>query len=424
MLLADRYVLGPQVTAGAMGAIHRAHTLDGRPVAAKRLLDERHAARFEIEGRLLQRLKHPRIVRVLDAVADDSGTYLIMEWIDGLDLAAVLARDGHPGVSCARVVDYALQACEALSYVHAQQTLHRDVKPQNLMLNPERGVVLVDFGIARPTIGTRAPTAGAGTPGFMAPEALVGAQLSPRSDVYGLGATVWALLTGSPPHLGRRERLPMADRAVQSTVLAALELDPQHRLPTADAFAAGLGGELPTGHGRDLGVSVADGEAQSQLLRAVVRATAGVFDAAASSLALLRSDGTLVYLAAWGAGADEIVGVELSAGQGIVGSVIAAQAGEVVQNCRSDPRFAMAVSKRTGYVPHTMIVVPLRQQETVIGALTILDRRDGEAYGVADLARAALFADLAVAALDANARALADLEATQVGSGVGRDGSL
>ena len=417
MRLADRYVLGPQVSAGAMGAIHRAQTLDGQPVAAKRLLDERNAARFEIEGRLLQRLSHPRIVRVLDAVVDETGSYLIMEWIEGVDLAAVLTRDGHPGLSCDRVVELALQTCEALSYVHAQQTLHRDIKPENIMLSPERGVVLVDFGIARPTAGTRAPTAGAGTPGFMAPEALVGAALSPRSDVFGLGATVWALLTGSAPRMGRRERLPVADGAVEATVLAALELDPQRRLPSAAAFAEGLGGQLATDDGRDLGLSLGDGGTQARLLQAVVRATAGVFEAAASSLALLRSDGVLVYHAAWGAGADEIVGVELPAGQGIAGAVVTSETGEVVADCRSDPRFAIAVSKQTGYVPHTMIIVPLKQHETVIGALTILDRRDGDAYSVADLARAALFADLAVAALDANPRAIADLEATEMGTG-------
>jgi hypothetical protein len=246
----------------------------------------------------------------------------------------------------------------------------------------------------------------------MAPEALAGTELSPRSDVYGLGATVWALLTGTAPRLGAREGLPGGGSALNRTVRAALEIDPERRLPSADAFAAGLGGELPVSQGRDLGVSLSDEGAPARLLEAVVRVTAGVFDAAATSLALLRWDGALLYRSAWGAGAEEIVGVELPSGQGIAGAVVASRQGEVVPDCRADPRFAGAVSRRTGYVPHTMIVVPLLRGDEVIGALSVLDRRDGERYGIADLARATLFADLAVAALDADPRALAELGAT------------
>ena len=90
-----------------MGSIYEATDPDGRRVAAKRLLDERHAARFEIEGRLLARLHHPRVVEVLGMVEDASGRYLMMEWVEGDDLAHVLRREGNPGLPEEKVIDRA-----------------------------------------------------------------------------------------------------------------------------------------------------------------------------------------------------------------------------------------------------------------------------------------------------------------------------
>ena len=92
-----------------MGSVYRATAPDGRPVAAKRLLDEKHAARFEIEGRLLARLDHPRVVKVLGTVFDPSGRYLMMEWVDGEDLAHVLRREGTPGLTEDQVIKHTLE---------------------------------------------------------------------------------------------------------------------------------------------------------------------------------------------------------------------------------------------------------------------------------------------------------------------------
>ena len=109
----------------------------------------------------------------------------------------------------------------------------------------------------------------------------------------------------------------------------------------------------------------------------MVKTAAGVFDAAATSIALRRSDGGLDYQAAWGAGADEVVGMRLRPGQGIAGRVLATGVGEVIQDCRNDPDFAAAVARGTGYVPYTMIVVPLVPDDVSVGVLTVLDKRDG-----------------------------------------------
>src|SRR5215207_4554774 len=125
-----------------MGAVYRARRVrDGELVAVEQPLEQRNALRFQIEARLLARLRHPRVVRVLDHVASEEfGGVLVMELVRGPTLASVLQRTGPLPV--ARAVEYTTQACEALAYIHAQQIVHRDVKPANLIL-AEDGVVLV-----------------------------------------------------------------------------------------------------------------------------------------------------------------------------------------------------------------------------------------------------------------------------------------
>jgi GAF domain-containing protein len=118
----------------------------------------------------------------------------------------------------------------------------------------------------------------------------------------------------------------------------------------------------------------------------------------------------LVYQAAWGAGAKEIVGVRLPAGVGIAGSVVAGGEGIAVPECRSDPRFAAQIAAGTGYVPNTMLVVPLKSTEGgVVGVLSVLDRRDGGAYDERDVMRAESFAELAVVALEVDPSAHGEL---------------
>jgi GAF domain-containing protein len=193
--------------------------------------------------------------------------------------------------------------------------------------------------------------------------------------------------------------LPDAAAHLATPLAGALALDPAARTPSASELAAALGDGTMERRGVSLAASVEDAPASRPLLEAIVRTAAGVFDAAASSIALTTDDGSTRYVAAWGAGADEIVGVVLPAGTGVVGSVIADAKAEAIEACRSDGRFAAAVARRTGYVPHTMLLVPLLADGRAIGALTVLDRRDARPYSVADIPAAALFADLSIAAL-------------------------
>jgi GAF domain-containing protein len=240
----------------------------------------------------------------------------------------------------------------------------------------------------------------------MAPEILVGESVSPRSDVFGLAATVWALIAGRPPSYG--DATVLADEfdsvspALEATLRRGLELHPERRFGSAAAFAAALGSPLGAAAGASLAASVAGPEQNRALAEAVVRTAAGVFDAAAASLALLDpTTGELVYQAAWGAGAAEIVGVRLEPGRGIAGAVIENGEPIAVGSCRDDPRFAAQIASGTGYVPNTMVVVPVEREGEAIGVLSILDRRDGGPYGESDVPRARLFAELATTAIPA-----------------------
>ena len=400
----ERYEVVLPISSGAMGAVYRARDAEGDgDVALKRLLDRRHAARFEIEARLLAQLRHPRVVRVVDYFQDDSGQYLVMNLVEGVDLGRLLMEHGRPGLSLEDAITHVRDAAEALQYVHDQQIVHRDVKPQNLILSDE-GVVLVDFGVARELGEEDQGTVGVGTPRFMAPEVFAGGTVSPRSDVFGLAATLWMLLVGKPPVYADPKKLtdivPGVTPELEATVRAGLEMIPERRVASIAAFAKALGAPLAASKGESLALSVERPAAPRDLMEGIVKTAAGVFESAAASIALTDvTTGELVYQSAWGAGAREIVGVRLPPGMGVGGSVVEQGEGTAV-DCRNDPRFAAQIAAGTGYVPYTMLVVPLRRAERAIGVLSILDRRDGGYFGPEDIDRAALFADLAVTALD------------------------
>ena len=405
-VLHDRYRVVEPISAGAMGAVYRAVDDEGEhEVALKQSTNPQHDQRFEAEARLLSSLEHPRVVRIRDHFSDASGQYLVMDLVRGIDLGALLKQRGAPGLPVEQSIEYVREACEALQYVHDQQIVHRDVKPQNLILG-ETGVMLVDFGIARLLEEAESEgTVGIGTPRFMAPEVFAGGRISPRTDVFGVAATLWTLIAGRPPVYAETTQLSSLSADVtpelERTIAAGLELIPERRVASVSAFAKALGAPLRTETGVSLAVSIDDPDASQGLMEAVVHTAAGVFGAAAASIALIdETTGELVYQSAWGAGAREIVGVRLPAGTGIAGIVVRSGVGEAVADCRSDPRFAARIAAGTGYVPYTMLVVPLQRGGWPIGALSVLDRRDGRSYGEDDLEPASLFADLAVKALD------------------------
>lgn len=248
-----RYAVLGELGRGGMGVVHRVVDPElGRAVALKAMRPGRSAARFQREARILAALGHPAIVPVHEVGRlEDGRPYLTMREVDGRPLHALVQRlhEGEDGSEAAetllfRLVDTLRQVAEAVAHAHERGVLHRDIKPDNILVG-RRGVVsLVDWGLAwlvhdpDPEDDPRA-----GTPGFRAPELLEGTAPSAASDVYGLGATLAVILTGRPPtadgRLSIRGEVPPAED-LRQTCLRALASDPARRTPDADTFAQEL----------------------------------------------------------------------------------------------------------------------------------------------------------------------------------------
>jgi serine/threonine-protein kinase len=238
-----RYQLGRTLGSGGMAIVYQAHDRElGRVVAVKRLADNlshdrSFRDRFLREAQVAARLSHPRLVRVYDFGHDRDGRpFIVMEYVEGGSLAETLARDG--ALSPARVVAVARDCCSGLAYAHAAGLVHRDLKPQNLLLDHDGRVKIADFGIARSLDGTSLTLTGSvlGTAGYLAPEQAGGEQVSAAADIYGLGVTLHQLATGTMPGPDAPQALPEPLRGV---VARCLDPDPGRR-PTAEAVSAML----------------------------------------------------------------------------------------------------------------------------------------------------------------------------------------
>jgi serine/threonine protein kinase len=205
-ILQNRYRVEKQIGQGGMGNVYVA--TDERfnsVVAIKETIFEDANLRkaFEREARLLNSLKHAALPRVSDHFDESKGQFLVMEYIAGDDLAAMMEKNGE-AFPLETVLNWANQLCDALEYLHAQDIIHRDIKPQNLKLTPNGQIVLLDFGLAKGNATDSAhQTAAKSIFGFSRSyaslEQIQGAGTEPRSDLYSLGATLYHLLTGIPP---------------------------------------------------------------------------------------------------------------------------------------------------------------------------------------------------------------------------------
>jgi serine/threonine protein kinase len=244
-----RYSLERPLGHGGMASVFLARDTELDRLVAVKLLDERAASdeglrgRFVREARLAARLSHPNVVSVFDAGEDDGRPYIVMEHVEGETLADLLARRDRLPPEEARGL--ALQAAHGLAHAHAAGLIHRDVKPQNLLLREDGTLKIADFGIARAAEGTSLTQAGTvlGTAAYLSPEQALGEDVTPATDVYSLGAVLYELLSGRPPLEVRslddlakakaiaplRELAPEVPKDLEDFVMRCLARNPAYR---------------------------------------------------------------------------------------------------------------------------------------------------------------------------------------------------
>jgi hypothetical protein len=258
-LLNNRYRIMGELGRGGMGAVYRAfdETL-GQDVALKENLSASPEAerQFRREATLLATLRHPNLPRVIDHfVIPEQGQYLVMDYVAGPNAREVVEEMGGP-LEEADVLLWAREILDALSYLHTRNPaiLHRDIKPSNVKVTPSGKAVLVDFGLAKVHDESTGTTGGARafTHGFSPPEQYGLGRTDPRSDIYSVGATLYALLTGQNPTdsveraLGKTALTPIrkhnanVSAPTAKAIERALQVKPDQRFATAAEFARAL----------------------------------------------------------------------------------------------------------------------------------------------------------------------------------------
>ena len=261
-VVGGRYRVVRPLGAGGMAVVELAEDLElRRPVAIKLLADnlardDDLRRRFLREARLVAALTHTNVVHVYDLGEHAGRPYFVMEHVDGETLAHLVEREG--AIEPVRAVDLVVQACHGVEAAHAAGLVHRDLKPQNLLLRADGVVKVADFGIARSREGTQLTAAGSvlGSAAYVAPEQVAGGEVTEATDVYGLGAVLYELLTGRAPRTGSSlaelvagtplpirppsELVPGIPEALEQVVMRALAADPDARPASAGAFGEEL----------------------------------------------------------------------------------------------------------------------------------------------------------------------------------------
>jgi eukaryotic-like serine/threonine-protein kinase len=263
-LLNNRYRIVSILGQGGMGAVYRASDEHLHiPVAVKEnlFLTEEYGRQFQREATILAGLRHSNLPHVTDYFSQENHIqYLVMDFIEGEDLRQRMERLGSLPEREAMLIGISIS--EALAYLHSRRPpiVHRDIKPGNIKVTPDGQAVLVDFGLAKIMQGSQATSTGARamTPGYSPPEQYGTARTDPRSDIYSLGATLYATLTGVIPEDGLarmtgradltpiRDLVPKVSRKLADTIERALEVDPDDRFQNAEEFKRALieSGEL------------------------------------------------------------------------------------------------------------------------------------------------------------------------------------
>lgn len=279
--LEGKYHIEARLSAGGMGTVYRAARLHIGDEAAVKILhadylaDARARERFRREAQAAARLKHPNAVNIYDfGVTGEGLVYLVMELVEGESLRALIKREG--AFSTRQASDVARQVCAALSEAHKRGIVHRDVKPDNIIVSEtDEGphVKVLDFGIAKlredqPANNLTQAGSVMGTPHYMSPEQCMGEEIDGRSDIYSLGIVLYEMLTGRVPfhsnvsnaiviqHVQKepappRSHRPGLSQAVERVVLRALSKRPEQRQQTATELARELNEAVRLSHEED-----------------------------------------------------------------------------------------------------------------------------------------------------------------------------
>jgi eukaryotic-like serine/threonine-protein kinase len=263
-VVADRYELEQLVGSGGMSSVFRAHDRVLERTVALKVLHERLISnqdvvdRFTREAKLVAGLSHTNIVSVIDRGEFEGSPYIVFEYIAGDNLKQVIVRDGPLPVD--RALELAIEVARGLAFAHQKGFVHRDVKPQNVLLNGKGEAKVTDFGIARPLEATSEETATGtvlGTCDYIAPEQAQGRHVDAQTDVYSLGIVLFELLTGEVPFTGDNFvavamehintapppvslKRPDVPPRVEAAVDRALAKEPDQRFATMADFEAEL----------------------------------------------------------------------------------------------------------------------------------------------------------------------------------------
>jgi serine/threonine protein kinase len=309
-LLASRYRIISRLGKGGMGEVFRADDLILRqPVALKFLPESARnnvnlLTRFYDEVRIARQISHKNVCRVYDIGEVDGQPYLSMEYIDGEDLGSLLRRIGR--LPADKATEFARKLCAGVAAAHGQGVLHRDLKPANIMIDARGELRVADFGLAAIAEQLKGDEIRNGTPAYMAPEQLTGAEVSAQSDLYAVGLILYEMFTGKMPfeadtvaeitRLRQENRVTSPttltkdlDKTVETAILRCLDSDPKMRPASAMALSAMLPGGDP------LAAALADGVTPSP----EVVAEAGSHEALSPKIAIPALAGIIVGLAAF-----------------------------------------------------------------------------------------------------------------------------
>lgn len=263
-VIGGRYELLEQVGAGSMARVYRGRDQVLDRIVAVKLLREEYSSdpdfvrRFSREAHSVASLSSINLVNIYDYGEDNGTYYIVMQFIDGPNLKQILARQGL--MSAEQTVNIATQVLQALKVAHANGIIHRDVKPQNVLIEPQDNLVkLTDFGVARALNGSGQTSAGLaiGTAYYMAPEQVRGGQVSPATDLYAVGIMLYEMLSGRLPFQGNNLTAVMYQQLnnppppfsslglqvpppLEAVVQRALEKDPEYRYQSASEMQAAL----------------------------------------------------------------------------------------------------------------------------------------------------------------------------------------